>query len=190
MEKPKFHKPHIYIFNSSGCHGHYLTYLIDRLSKVTPKIEQLPFNNLGNSHNKIDYSGFSKFVDWEDHEQNKNLKDANIVKIIWSNDIVYYERVSLNRVSAIAGLKRRAYQTPNEYAAMLADALGDAAPSARRIAREYAALRYTGGSTAAADSASGADTDDDNSVEQAWRSVRGALIGRAFRRLLPGGNQE
>ena len=99
MEKPKFHKPHIYIFNSSGCHGHYLTYLIDRLSKVTPTIEQLPFNNLGNSHNKIDYSGFSKFVDSEDHEQNKNLKDVNIVKIIWSNDIVYYERVAMNRAA-------------------------------------------------------------------------------------------
>ena len=76
MEKPKFHKPHIYIFNSSGCHGHYLTYLIDRLSKETPAIEQLPFNDIGNSHNKIDYSGFSKFVDSEDHEQNKNLKGA------------------------------------------------------------------------------------------------------------------
>ena len=99
MEKPKFHKPHIYIFNSSGCHGHYLTYLIDRLSKETPAIEQLPFNDIGNSHNKIDYSGFSQFVDADLHEQNKNLKDANIVKILWSNDVVYYERVAMNRAA-------------------------------------------------------------------------------------------
>ena len=56
MEKPKFLKPHIYIFNSAGCHGHYLTYLIDRLSKKTPPIKELPFNHLGNSHNKLAYS--------------------------------------------------------------------------------------------------------------------------------------
>ena len=99
MAKQKSHNPHIHIFNSSGCHGHYLVYLIDRLSKRTPAIKQLPFNDLGNSHNKIDYSGFSNFVDADVHEQNKNLKDTNIVKILWSNDVLYYERVAMNRAA-------------------------------------------------------------------------------------------
>ena len=99
MEKQKSHKPHIYIFNSAGCHGHYLTYLIDRLSKKTPAINQLPFNNLGNSHNKIDYSGFSHLIHADLHEQNKNLKDTNIVKILYSDNILYYERVAMSRAA-------------------------------------------------------------------------------------------
>lgn len=85
----------------------------------------------------------------------------------------------MNRLGTLAGLKRRAYQTPNEYAAMISGVLGETAPSARRIAREFAALRYT---SAASDSG-------DDEMEEAWRSIRGALVGRAFRRLLPGGNQ-
>ena len=85
----------------------------------------------------------------------------------------------MNRLGALAGLRRRAYQTPNEYAAMISGVLGESAPSARRIAREFAALRYTG------------ETPDngDDEMEEAWRSIRRALVGRAFRRLLPGGNQ-
>ncbi len=85
----------------------------------------------------------------------------------------------MNRLGTLAGLKRRAYQTPNEYAAMISGALGESAPSARRIAREFAALRYTG---------IAADNGEDE-MEEAWRSIRGALVGRAFRRMLPGGNQ-
>jgi hypothetical protein len=88
---------HIYVFNSAGCHGHYLTYLIDRLSNRTPKIGQLPFNNIGNSHNNINYSGLVKFIDSSEHEENKSLKDTNIIKILYSNDILYYERVAMAR---------------------------------------------------------------------------------------------
>ena len=88
---------HIYVFNSAGCHGHFLTYLIDRLSDRTPKIEQLPFNAMGNSHAKIEYSGFSKFVDTTWHDEHKNLKDKNIVKILYSDDILYHERAAMAR---------------------------------------------------------------------------------------------
>ena len=63
MARPKFPNPHIYILNSSGCHGHYLTYLIDRLSKDTPTVKELPFNELGNSHLKLEYSGYARFLD-------------------------------------------------------------------------------------------------------------------------------
>ncbi len=97
MEKQKFHNPHINIFNSAGCHGRYLTYLLDRLSSRTPKIEQLPFNHLGNSHNKIDYSGFSRFIDGTVHEDYKNLKNTNIIKILYDKNILYYERAAMAR---------------------------------------------------------------------------------------------
>ena len=101
MEKPKFLKTHIYIFNSAGCHGHYLTYLIDRLSKKTPPIKELPFNHLGNSHNKLAYSGFSEFfADYtEIKEKVINLTGTNVVKILYSNDILYFERVAMNRAN-------------------------------------------------------------------------------------------
>ena len=89
MEKQKSHNPHLNIFNSAGCHGHYLTYLIDRLSNITPKIDQLPFNNLGNSHNKVNYSGFVRFIDRTVHEDYKHLKDTNIIKILYDNNILY-----------------------------------------------------------------------------------------------------
>ena len=99
----------------------------------------------------------------------------------------------MNRLGALAGLRRHRYQTPNEYAAMLSGALGDAAPSAQHIAREFAALRYTGSPVSDDDNENSdkadADTDDGDDMERAWRDIRGALIGRAFRRLLPGGNQ-
>ena len=88
---------HIYIFNSAGCHGHYLTYLVDRLSNRTPKIGQLPFNNIGNSHNSVNYSGFVEFIDTKEYEKLKSLKNTNIIKILYSNDILYYERVAMAR---------------------------------------------------------------------------------------------
>jgi len=87
----------IYIFNSGGCHGHYLNYLIDRLSKKTPPIKEIPFNHLGNSHNKINYSGFSKFVDSLEHYNYKHLKNKKIIKIVYDQEILYYERVAMNR---------------------------------------------------------------------------------------------
>ena len=97
----------------------------------------------------------------------------------------------MNRMGALAGMRRGAYQTPNEYAAMLAGALDDAGASAQRIGAAFGALRYTGAG-AASDTDNGADdsaqTQIADDMEQAWRSIRGALLTRAFRRLLPGGN--
>lgn len=87
----------VFVFNSPGCHGHYLVYLIDRLSKKTPQINHLPFNSLGNSHKKINYSRYVKFVDADEYDNHKNLKNKKVIKIIVSNDILYYERVAINR---------------------------------------------------------------------------------------------
>ena len=97
MARQKSLSTHIYIFNSAGCHGHYLTYLINRLSRRTPDIHQLPFNKLGNSHNVIEYSGFAEYVDAQEHEKNKSLKNTNIIKILYSNNVLYYERVAMAR---------------------------------------------------------------------------------------------
>jgi hypothetical protein len=94
--KLKFPNPHIYILNAGGCHGHYLTYLIDRLSADTPSITELPFNNLGNSHIRLAYSGYARFLD-VDQYQDKNLKESNIIKLIYPNEILYYERVAMAR---------------------------------------------------------------------------------------------
>lgn len=93
-------KNKIYILNSAGCHGHYLTYLIDRLSQDTPTIKELPFNELGNSHLDIKYSGYVCFIDCNEY-QNKNFKESNIIKIIYPNDILYYERVAMSRAGDI-----------------------------------------------------------------------------------------
>lgn len=90
-------EPDIYIFNSAGCHGHYLTYLIDRLSRKTPIINELPFNSMGNSHKKINYSGFAKFIDGGVFNLHGNLKNKKIIKIIYDQEILYYERVAMNR---------------------------------------------------------------------------------------------
>lgn len=84
----------LYVLNSSGCHGHYLTYLIDRLSNKTPKIKELPFNHLGNSHMNLNYSGFVKLFY---SKELKSLKGTNIVKILYENDVLYYERVAMAR---------------------------------------------------------------------------------------------
>jgi len=89
-------KNKIFILNSAGCHGHYLTYLIDRLCKNTPEIKDLPFNEIGNSHIYLKYSGYAKFCDNTKYRE-MNFEGANIIKIIYPNDILYYERVAMNR---------------------------------------------------------------------------------------------
>ena len=99
MAKPKFHNPYIYIFNSAGCHGNYLTYLIDRLSRKTPTIKELPFNELGNSHLEINYSGFSKFVGEKFFHEYQHLSNKPIVKMIFLQDILYFERAAMNRAA-------------------------------------------------------------------------------------------
>ena len=88
----------VYIFNSPGCHGHFLTYLIDKLSTKTPELKGLPFNHLGNSHLKLNYSGYAKFVDALEHYE-YSLSNKNIIKLVFSNDILYYERVAMNRAA-------------------------------------------------------------------------------------------
>ena len=87
----------VYIFNSSGCHGHYLRYIIDRFSKHTPTINELPFNELGNSHLKLNYSDSCQFVDHVLYEEYKNVVNQNVIHITYDNEILYFERACANR---------------------------------------------------------------------------------------------
>ena len=89
--------PYIYILNSAGCHGHYLKYLIDKFSEKTPIINELPFNEQGNSHNPLKYSGFVKYVDHHSLIDPKDLINKNIIQMTYENQIVYHERTAMAR---------------------------------------------------------------------------------------------
>ena len=90
----------LHIFNSSGCHGMFLMYLLDRFSNKTPHIEALPFNNLGNSHSKeVKYSGRFNFVEPQHQKNYLGKKNLNIVKILYTDDIFYGERIMLARAA-------------------------------------------------------------------------------------------
>ena len=93
MEKQKF--PKIIIFNTAGGHGHFLTYALDRFCTQTPTIDKLPFNNLGNSHNKIEYSG--QFIFYEGHPNELNLSNKNIIFIDIAGQPLYFERANIHR---------------------------------------------------------------------------------------------
>lgn len=90
-------KPYIYILNCAGCHGHYLQFLIDKFSKKTPIIKDLPFNWLGNSHNPLKYSGFVEYVDHHTLIDPKNFVDTNIIQMSYENQILYHERTAMAR---------------------------------------------------------------------------------------------
>ena len=103
MARQKSHKPYIYIINSGGCHGHLLTYLINRYSNKTPDLKDLPFNELGNSHVNVYDGSFARFIELDESGkpaakgQLQHQTGNNIIKITFPNDILYRERVSLNR---------------------------------------------------------------------------------------------
>ena len=90
-------KPYIYILNCAGCHGHYLQFLLDKFSKKTPIINNLPFNWLGNSHNALKYSGFVEYVDHHTLIDPKNFVNTNIIQMSYENQILYHERTAMAR---------------------------------------------------------------------------------------------
>ena len=80
------------------------------------------------------------------------------------------------RLGGWAWRKQEREETPGEYAAALAAASGLAAPETDAIATGYMRRRYGGRE---------ASGEDRNRLEQAWRSLRGALIRRAAGRADP-----
>jgi hypothetical protein len=88
----------IYILNFSGGHGHFLTFVLDKLCKDTPDIKNNPFDNLGNSHNFYQQSGIFNFVDAPQVEEFvKKSHNKNLILITIDNELLYYERVWLSR---------------------------------------------------------------------------------------------
>ena len=84
-----------------GSHGHFLKYILDRYSALTPAIAELPFDNTGNgtSHKELNYSGKFEWYHpmpldvpmgdgpiWEDPEL------PHILITIDKEDIVFLER--------------------------------------------------------------------------------------------------
>ena len=82
----------------------------------------------------------------------------------------------MGRLGALAGFRRRPYQTPTEYAVVIGSAIPAIGSAARRIASAFAGDRYGGRKVAQEDRAE---------MDQAWRGIRGGLAARALRRLIP-----
>ena len=81
------------------------------------------------------------------------------------------------RLGRLAGVGRSASQTPREYAGSLAAALPRVAGDAALVATGYSAVTYGAPAQASV---------DDLSLREAWKRVRGAMLSRIIRRLVPG----
>lgn len=93
----------------------------------------------------------------------------------------------MSRLGAIAGVGRRPNQTPLDYALTLGNSAENVREPARRIAWAYSGMRYA----PPVESQSDGETlhDEPESIYRDWRSIRGALLSKALRRLLPGGQK-
>lgn len=82
----------------------------------------------------------------------------------------------LSRFGTFAGIKRQPHETPYDYAFALGNAVPAVAIGAMGIADVFSAGRY-----------GRQDTSDEVTEEltAAWKGIRGTLLGRAFRRLIP-----
>lgn len=82
------------IIAPGGAHKHFLNYFIDRYSKLTPKITELPFSSNGTSHNVNMLSG-----SFESGHPNENFPYFNdtdklhVVVEVDKDDIFFLERI-------------------------------------------------------------------------------------------------
>ena len=105
--------------------------------------------------------------------------------IIWSGSLANATPVEraytkMGRLGALAGIRRRANQTPGEYAAAIAGVIPAVASDTRGIAWAFASNRYGRREL---------DSEDYEGVNRAWKSIRGSLVTRAFSRLVPVGRR-
>ena len=82
----------------------------------------------------------------------------------------------MSRLGALSGTRRYPHQTPVEYAAALGHAVPAVASGARDIARAFSNNRYGGRAP---------DEEGQRTLEQIWKSIRGSLMARSLRRLIP-----
>jgi hypothetical protein len=87
----------------------------------------------------------------------------------------------MSRLGSLAGIRRRSYYTPIEYAKLLGAAIPTISSNARNIAQAYARDRYAG---------QGLSDVEQEQMDVAWKRIRGDLFARALRRFMPfGGSQ-
>ena len=84
----------------------------------------------------------------------------------------------MGRLGRLAGVPRRPYQTPNEYGNALAAAVPSASDAAMALTAAFSAQRYGNHEPS---------EEQGQELARLWRSLRGGLAGRAFRRFLPMG---
>ena len=87
----------------------------------------------------------------------------------------------MSRLGSMAGLGRRSHQTPMEYATGLGNAIPAIAIGALDVARAFAASRY--GKRVLMEP----DDQDPEAPDEMWKGIRGRLLTRALRRLVPVG---
>lgn len=87
-------KPLVNIAFQGGSHGHFLKYILDRYSSLTPNITQLPFEQDGTSHKELQYSG--KFEIYHPIPFDKPIwKDPDLPHVLITidkEDVVFIER--------------------------------------------------------------------------------------------------
>ena len=88
----------------------------------------------------------------------------------------YY--IKMARLGTLAGVRRQPYHTPIEYAGTIGDAVPAASSGAQAVAWSFAIGRY----------AHIEESDDDiTSLRDHWKKIRGGLLSRTFKRVLPVG---
>ena len=84
------------ITHQGGTHGNFLRYFLDRFSKLTPEIKELPFTNLGTSHNAIKYSGAFRWYHPTTADKTQfgfdHTNDPHVFITVEPEDIIYLER--------------------------------------------------------------------------------------------------
>ena len=86
----------------------------------------------------------------------------------------------MSRFGALAGIRRRAHQTPIEYATVLGNAIPRIAAGVQSLAWAFAVGRYGN------QESDGEASQDEPDPEEEWRNVRGMLLAAGLRRLIPG----
>ena len=89
----------------------------------------------------------------------------------------YY--IKMSRLGTLAGIRRRPYHTPLDYAYAIGDAVPVASSGAQAVAWSFALGRY----------AKIEESDDDaiSVLHDHWKRIRGGLLSRTLKRLLPVG---
>lgn len=85
----------------------------------------------------------------------------------------------MGRLGTLAGVGRRPFQTPSEYAGSIATAVPGVATGVLAVSSIFAADLYG--------KQDELTEEDVVELKRHWRSVRGGLFGRALRRLIPVG---